>query len=450
MRGKVTATRLNVRDQPNSDSQKLGVLAQNAIVDILGKNDDWCEINYAGRPAFISNRFVQTLGTNSLLKAKVSANTLNVRNQPAASGTIIGSVRRGTVLDVLSDHDDWLEIRFNQSPAYVSAKYVAMMDASASTTGSVIAANLNVRDQPNSAGKIVGTLGIGSQVTIRGQSGGWYEIVFNGISAYVSAKYVTTVLSDDGALPIAANAAESPPAPSLDEIESIPLAPDDKLDVYGDSKSQKVASTWNKYGRLLTTLGEQFQIEPACAIAVLCVESSGDGFRQDNDGRMIIRFENHKFWSFWGKDNADEFNQYFKLNLADKPWLGHKWRPSPNEDWQSFHGNQLREWQVLEFARRLDDTAALKSISMGAPQIMGFNYAQLDYPNVQAMFEKFSSDMRYQILGLFKFLSPGMINALRNLDFTTFAGYYNGSGQKQQYGQWIEDHYQAFKNLTGH
>ena len=41
-----------------------------------------------------------------------------------------------------------------------------------------------------------------------------------------------------------------------------------------------------------------------------------------------------------------------------------------------------------------------------------------------------------------------MIAALRKLDFTRFAGYYNGSGQQQQYGQWIDDHYQAFKTLA--
>ena len=134
--------------------------------------------------------------------------------------------------------------------------------------------------------------------------------------------------------------------------------------------------------------------------------------------------------------------------MTTKPWLGHKWRPSPNENWLSFHGSQIREWQVLDFARSLDDTAALKSISMGAPQIMGFNFAQLDYPNVQAMFEKFSTDIRYQILGMFQILSPSMIVALRKCDFITFAGHYNGTGQKQQYGQWIDEYYQAFKTLV--
>ena len=449
MRGKVTAAMLNVRDRPEPNGNKLGILSHNTIIDILGKNEDWVEINFQGHTAFVSNRYVQPISQSAFLKGKVTADTLNVRSQPGASGTIIGSVSRNALLDIVTDHQDWLEIRFNQSNAYVAAKYVALIDGSTLTSGTVTAAKLNVRSKANTESKIIGTLGIGAEISIRGRVGNWYEILFNGIPAYISAKYVATGESDTPDLPVAANEVEETAAESELDIHAIPLAPADKLDVHGDSKSQKTAATWNKYGRFLSVLSDRYQIEPACAIAVLCVESSGDGFRSDNQDRMVIRFENHKFWSYWGKQHPDEFNQYFSLNLADRPWLGHKWRPSTQDEWLSFHGNQMREWQVLEFARQLDDTAALQSISMGAPQIMGFHYEKLDYPNVQAMFKKFSTDIRYQILGLFQFLTPSMVRALRTLDFVSFAGYYNGSGQKQQYGQWIDEHYQAFKRLTG-
>jgi uncharacterized protein YgiM (DUF1202 family) len=449
MRGKVTAARLNVRERPDPNAVRLGLLTQNTIVDILGTNDDWCEINYAGRLAFISQRYVQPLTQIAFLKGRVTANTLNIRNQPGTTGNVVGSLKRNSLIDIVADHDDWLEIRFNQDTAFVAARFVQLLDTAAATAGSVTASRLNVRDKPGSRGRIVGTLGLGSQIAIRNTVGNWHEIMFNGVPGYVSAKYVTTGISEEVGTPIAANENEPQAEEAAEDPASVALAPAELLDVTGNSKSRKVATTWNKYGNLLTVLSQRYNIEPACVIAVLCVESSGDGFRQDNENRMVIRFENHKFWSFWGKQHADVFNRYFKLNLASKPWLGHKWRPDPAQDWITFHGNQIREWQVLEFARNLDDTAALKSISMGAPQIMGFNYRQLDYPNVQAMFEDFSKSMRYQILGLFQFLSPAMISALRRLDFVSFAGHYNGSGQKQQYGQWINEHYLAFKQLAG-
>ncbi len=63
------------------------------------------------------------------------------------------------------------------------------------------------------------------------------------------------------------------------------------------------------------------------------------------------------------------------------------------------------------------------------------------------MFEKFNSDIRFHIKGLFDFFNKPMINALRKLDFVTFAGYYNGSGQKEKYGERIQNHYDAFKKI---
>ena len=383
------------------------------------------------------------------MQGKVTAARLNVREKPDPSATKLGILSQNTIIDVICKNDEWLEITFDHEPAYVAAEFVELIDTPpTTTTGTVTAVKINVREKPNTKSKVVTTLDSGTQLTIRNLNQGWYEILYHGVPAYVSAKYVSTMSPEESGTAKATSQAETNSVAQTVAIASIALAPNVKFKVIGNDATKKVATTWNQYGGLINTLAEQYQIDPACIIALLCVESSGDGFRSDNQGRMVIRFENHKFWSFWGKQHADEFNQYFKLNLADKPWLGHQWRPSPNEEWLDFHGNQAREWQVLEFARGLDDTAALKSISMGAPQIMGFNYAQLDYPSVQAMFEKFSSDIRFQILGLLQFLSTDMIAALRKLDLTRFAGYYNGSGQQQQYGQWIDDHYQAFKTLA--
>jgi len=42
-----------------------------------------------------------------------------------------------------------------------------------------------------------------------------------------------------------------------------------------------------------------------------------------------------------------------------------------------------------------------------------------------------------------------MLDALRNKDFASFAGLYNGSGQKEKYGGWIQEYYEAFKAING-
>lgn len=209
--------------------------------------------------------------------------------------------------------------------------------------------------------------------------------------------------------------------------------------------AQVVAQTWNRYGGLVAGEANRLGIDPAAAVAVLATESHGEPFA---DGRMTIRFENHLFFQFWGKDHEAQFSQHFAFDPA-RPWGGHTWRPSPDQPMQPCHRSNAQEWEVLEFARRLDDTAALKSISMGAAQIMGFNHAAVGYATPQAMFAAFEHDAGAQLRALFRFVEVnGLTDALRQADYRRFAQVYNGPGQPDHYAGLIRDYAAAFTELA--
>ncbi|GAM10159.1 bacterial SH3 domain protein [Geobacter sp. OR-1] len=313
----------------------------------------------------------------------------------------------------------------------------------AQTYGLVSATSLNVRPEPSTAKPALGALKRGTKVEILEKLEGWYRIRSGSLSGYVSGDYVTIV--------------DSTPAADylweMDQLRTAQLAPPEGKAIPVLAKhnaSQKMAAkVWNGQGGLLEILSGIIEVEPAAAVAVLCVESGGAGF--DANNRMIIRFENHIFWNLWGKKNPDTFNTHFTFN-SQKKWLGHKFRKDANSAWLDFHGKQDNEWQVFDFARTLSENAAMNAISMGGPQVMGFNCSQLGYDSVQEMFANFSSDIRYQVLGLFDFLrghgsTSAMIEALQLKDYTRFASYYNGSGQAPVYGSRIESYVQAFKSL---
>jgi hypothetical protein len=242
-----------------------------------------------------------------------------------------------------------------------------------------------------------------------------------------------------------------------DGLEQVPLEASlaRQLTPQADTNSpthRLVANIYNRYGGLLEALSQALGIEPAVAVATLAVESGGQAFAAD--GRMIIRFENHVFYNQWGKNNQVKFAQHFTYN-SSQAWTGHKWRPSPDQPWQppnlpDFHGNQSREWEVFNFATTLSDTAAKMSISMGAPQIMGFNFGLIGFASVQDMFKAFTQGERDQVIGFFDFVryvSPNAVKALQTRDFRTFAAYYNGSGQAVMYGNLIKTAYDAFNQL---
>lgn len=309
--------------------------------------------------------------------------------------------------------------------------------------GIVTASRLNVRPDPSTRRAPVGQLKRGTTVTILQVHNSWYKITTGRIEGYVYGDYVL-VLDQQ---PVSGFLVDR------DDLRTVSLEPSaiEKIVLKSEFafREKLVARTWNGQGGLLTTLSDIIGVDVGAAVAVLCVESGGRGFGPD--GRMIIRFENHVFWRQWGKSNAEVFGAHFRFH-PEKRWTRHEFRENRKGRWIQYHGNQLQEWRVLNFARGLDETAAMRSISMGGPQIMGFNHARIGYDSVREMFHAFQSEIRYQILGLFDFVKgPGasspMIVALQRKKFEEFAARYNGPGQAAKYGDLVESHFEIFNGL---
>jgi hypothetical protein len=308
----------------------------------------------------------------------------------------------------------------------------------------VTAASLNVRDGSSSTAALLGKLTRGARVDVLTRDGDWYRVASGPLSGFVHGDYLrldSTPTADgflchDDALC----------APALG------LAPAQQVGVPGsEPMAQMAAKTWNRYGGVLAPLCAATGISPATAVAVLCVESSGQGMT--DDGRMIIRFENHVFWDQWGKRHESDFRVHFTFDAA-KRWTKQKYRVSEAHAWQTSHGvGQGAEWEAFTIARALDEIAAMQSISMGAPQIMGFNHAAIGYDSARAMFDRFAADERYHILGLFDFVKGGgttsrMLEALRRQQYDQFATYYNGNGQAAAYGARIRAAATAFTSIA--
>lgn len=155
-------------------------------------------------------------------------------------------------------------------------------------------------------------------------------------------------------------------------------------------------------------------VDPAAAMAVLQVESGGSGYGKD--GALLIRFEPHIFEKYSGRERP----------LTER-------------------AGQAAEYRNLERAALIDKEAALLSTSLGAPQIMGFNYKSAGFSTVQAMWEAFTASERFQVLAFFRLIdSWGLVPAIREKNFLTFAKKYNGKGQKG-YDQKMANAYELWK-----
>jgi len=173
-------------------------------------------------------------------------------------------------------------------------------------------------------------------------------------------------------------------------------------------------------------------IDPDYIRALLRVESGGSGFSPA--GRLIIRFEAHVFDSL--TPNIDLYEKTLVYD-KDEPWKYQEWRPSEDEDWRALHASQEEEWHAFQHFADVDRNASMRSIGMGAGQVMGFNYGGIGYASVQEMMESFSDSETgelNQVAAVFAYLyRVGAVTALQNANWTRVAALYNGTGQVELY-----------------
>lgn len=155
-----------------------------------------------------------------------------------------------------------------------------------------------------------------------------------------------------------------------------------------------------KRTEFIRKLAKERGIPEAVALAIFKIESSGKGFGKD--GKMIIRFEGHKFKEYSGGKEVGVVR-----------------------------AGQKAEWDNFARASAVDPKAAMMAISMGGAQIMGFNHKLVGFPDVKSMFDAYSTSEEAQIRGFFDFVkNAGLEKAARTGDWLTFARGYNGKGQK--------------------
>lgn len=243
------------------------------------------------------------------------------------------------------------------------------------------------------------------------------------------------------------------------KIRKISKVQSEQLEPATKTSNTRLGSIWNKYGNLIQLLSNLLDVDKEALLAVIAIESSGNAFSKS--GKPIIRFENHIFWKYWGKNNPTQFDNFYmfakdangKSRADGKNWLGHWFRSSTTDVWHEMHKTlseetQQLEWQAFEKARTLDDKTAIYSTSFGLGQVIGFNALQAGYQDVDEFVNDMSSE-KLQLISVIEFIKNNktMLEALRQNDFVSFAKVYNGPGQPAVYGEKIKNVYDEAKKL---
>ena len=142
---------------------------------------------------------LSTIDASAAQTATVTTDVLNVRSGAGTNYSVIGSLKNGTIVPVISESNGWSKINYNGKTGYVSSNYLGNKNTSSDNTSSsesikykkiVTATNLNFRSGPSTSSSKIGSIKEGTEVGVISESNGWSKINYNGKVGYVSSQYL--------------------------------------------------------------------------------------------------------------------------------------------------------------------------------------------------------------------------------------------------------------------
>ena len=226
---KVTADVLRVRTAPNTSSSVSGRVYEGQTLNVIGQENGWVKINHNGQVGYVSGEFVSGVSSNagssnnntnnnnqeSVKPASgnytVNVSSLRVRTGPSTSHTTIGSVKKGQVVQVVGEVQDWFKINYAGQTAYLSKDYVTKGGSNENATQGnnqeqnnnvtvqtggtyvVNATSLRVRTGPATYHSVIGGVLNGTKLNVVGSEGSWFKVNYQGKTGYVSSEFVKFV-----------------------------------------------------------------------------------------------------------------------------------------------------------------------------------------------------------------------------------------------------------------
>lgn len=130
---------VNVRREPNTDSEILGKIYNGAVAQILetaGEEQDWFHVVSGSVTGYIKAEFflygdaaAEAVDNYLTRYATVIADRLNVRREPGTDSARIGFITHGEKVKILEQLGDWMLVQYTEDKTgYVASEYVTVSE----------------------------------------------------------------------------------------------------------------------------------------------------------------------------------------------------------------------------------------------------------------------------------------------------------------------------------
>lgn len=122
---------VNIRKEPNQDSEKVGVLYKDCGGDILLRQDSWTKIQSGDVTGWVSDDYLyfgeeaqKEAKEVGILTAYSETETLRVRKEASLDSGVLGLLAMGEAVEAIEEDGDWVSINYEGETGYVAAEYV--------------------------------------------------------------------------------------------------------------------------------------------------------------------------------------------------------------------------------------------------------------------------------------------------------------------------------------
>ncbi|MGG2067120.1 MULTISPECIES: SH3 domain-containing protein [unclassified Bacillus (in: firmicutes)] len=128
----VNADALNVRSEPNTQSEIIDVLPNGKFVTIQEEQEGWYKVIHNGTSGYVKKEFLSNVA-QPLVKGitvqggssyYVATPVLKVRSGAGTNTAIIGSLQNGAQVQVVGKVGTWYKIRYGSGYGYVGQQYI--------------------------------------------------------------------------------------------------------------------------------------------------------------------------------------------------------------------------------------------------------------------------------------------------------------------------------------
>ena len=148
--GTVNTSSLNVRSGAGTSYSIIGSLSKGSTVEIISSSNGWYKIKRSnGSNGWVSSQYIDLNSSSSNNSTNtpsedtsvagkigtVNTSSLNVRSGAGTSYSIIGSLSKGSTVEIISSSNGWYKIkRSNGSNGWVSSQYIDLNSSSSNNS----------------------------------------------------------------------------------------------------------------------------------------------------------------------------------------------------------------------------------------------------------------------------------------------------------------------------